>query len=64
MPQRLMMKKLKLISSLKTYNLPRANIKKDILFIIGNWKAKIGSQEVHGATASLTMEYKMKQGKD
>ena len=35
-------------------------LKKDVLFIIGDWSAKIGSQEI---LASLALEYKMKQGK-
>ena len=38
--------------------------KKDILFIIGDWNAKVGSQETHGVTGSLALEYGMKQGKD
>ena len=33
--------------------------KKDVLLIIGDWNAKVGSQEISGATVS--MEYKMKQ---
>ena len=37
--------------------------KKDVLFIIGDWNAKVGSQEIPGATANLALEYKMKQGK-
>ena len=36
---------------------------KDVLFIIGNWNAKVGSQEIPGKQASLTLEYRMKQGK-
>ena len=32
--------------------------KKDVLFIIGNWNAKVGSQQ-----ANLALEYRMKQGK-
>ena len=36
--------------------------KKDVLLIIGEWNAKVGSQEMPGVT-SLTLEYKMKQGK-
>ena len=36
--------------------------KKDVLFIIGDWNAKVGSQEVPGVTGSLALEYKMKQG--
>ena len=37
--------------------------KKDFLFIIGDWNAKVGNQEIPGVTVSLAMEYKMKQGK-
>ena len=37
--------------------------KKDVLFIIGDWNAKVGSQETPGATANLALEYRMKQGK-
>ena len=34
--------------------------KRDVLFIIGCWKAKIGSQQIAGKWASLAFEYKMK----
>ena len=34
--------------------------KKDVLFIIGDWNAKVGSQETPG---NLALEYGMKQGK-
>ena len=37
--------------------------KKDVLFIIGNWNAKVGSQEISGVKASLALEYRIKQGK-
>ena len=37
--------------------------KKDILFIIGDWNAKVGSQEIPGTTGKFALEYKMKQGK-
>ena len=37
--------------------------KKDVLFIIGDWNAKVGSQETPGVTANLAFEYRMKQGK-
>ena len=37
--------------------------KKDVLFIIGDWNAKVGSQEKPGVTANLALEYRMKQGK-
>ena len=38
--------------------------KKDVFFIIGDWNAKIGSQEIPGITGKLALEYKMKQDKD
>ena len=38
--------------------------KKDVLFIIGGWNAKVGSQETPGVTTNLALEYGMKQGKD
>ena len=37
--------------------------KKDVLFIIGDWNAKAGSQETHGKTGKFGLEYRMKQGK-
>ena len=36
---------------------------KDVLFIIGDWNAKVGSQETPGVTGTLALEYGMKQGK-
>ena len=38
--------------------------KKDALFIIGDWNAKVGSQETPGVTGKLALEYGMKQDKD
>ena len=38
--------------------------KKDVLFIIGDWNAKVGSQETPGVTGNLALEYGLKQGKD
>ena len=37
--------------------------KKDVLFIIGDWNAKVGSQETPGVTGNLALECGMKQGK-
>ena len=37
--------------------------KKDVLFIIGDWNAKEGSQEILGVTGKFYLEYKMKQDK-
>ena len=36
---------------------------KDVLFTIEAWNAKVGSQETPGVTASLALEYRMRQGK-
>ena len=38
--------------------------KKDVLFIIADWNAKVGSQEILEQQASLALENKMEQGKD
>ena len=35
--------------------------KKGVLFTIGDWNAKVGSQDITGVKASLALEYKMKQ---
>ena len=37
---------------------------KDVLFIIGDWNAKVGTQEIPGVKANLALECGMKQGKD
>ena len=38
--------------------------KKDVLFITGDWNAKVGSQEIPGVTGILAVKYKTKQVKD
>ena len=51
MPQPLILKKLKLNNSMKTFKkLLEITSKKDVLFIIGDWNAKVGSQEIPGVT--------------
>ena len=37
---------------------------KYVLFIRGDWNAKVQSQETPGVTANLALEYGMKKGKD
>ena len=44
-------------------DLPELTPKKDVLFILGDRNAKVGSQEIPGVTANLALEYRMKQGK-
>ena len=63
MPQPAMLKKLKLNSFENLQDLLELTPKKDVLFIIGDWNAKVGSQETPGVTANLALEYGMKQGK-
>ena len=50
-----MLKKLKLNGSMKTYlqDLLELTPKKDVLFIIGDWKAKVGSQETPRVTGKF-----------
>ena len=38
-------------------------IKKDVLFIIGDWNEKVGSQETPRVMANLALEYRMKKAK-
>ena len=65
MPQPVTLKKLKLNGSMKTYkDLLELTLKKDVLFIIGNWNEKVGSQETPGVTGRSALECRMKQGKD
>ena len=33
--------------------------RKEVLFIIGDWNAKVGSQDIPGVTANLALEYRM-----
>ena len=37
--------------------------KKDVLFIIGDWNAKVASQETPGVTGKFGFRVQMKQGK-
>ena len=37
--------------------------KKDVLFIIGDWNAKVGSQETPGVTGKFGLRVHIKQGK-
>ena len=36
---------------------------KDVVFIIGEWNVKVGSQQYLEQQANLALEYRMKQGK-
>ena len=62
MPQPLILKKLKLTGSMKTYKACRANTKKYVLFIIGDWNAKVGSQEMLVVTGKFGLGVQNKAG--
>ena len=53
MSQPVMMKKLKLNRFVKTYKTFWNLYPKDVLFIIGDWNAKVGSQETLGVTGKF-----------
>ena len=61
MPQPVTLKKLKLNSSMKTYKTFRTP-KKDVLFIIGDWNAKVGSQATPGVTGKFGLEMRNEAG--
>ena len=59
-----MPKKLKLNSFMMTYTrLSRTNTKKYVLFIIGDWNAKVGSQETSGVTGKFGLGVQNEVGK-
>ena len=63
MAQPLTPKKLKLNSSTKTYKIFGTNSnKKDVLFIIEDWNAKVDNQKIPGATDKLGLEVHNKAG--
>ena len=38
--------------------------KENVLFIIGDWNAKVRSQEIPGVTGKFALEYKLKHDKE
>ena len=58
-----MLKKLKLNGSMNLQDLLELTPKKDVLFIIGDWKAKVGSQETPGVTGKFGLEVQNEVGK-
>ena len=53
-----MLKEPKLNGSMKTYK----TSKKNVLFIIGNWNAKVGSQKTHGVTGKFGLRVQNEAG--
>ena len=64
MPQPVTLKKLKMNGSNEDLqDLLELTPKIDVLFIIRDWNAKVGSQETPGVAGKFGLEYGMKQGK-
>ena len=53
MPQPVTLKKLKLNGSIDLQDFLVLTPKKDVLFIVGDWNAKVGSQETPGVTGKF-----------
>ena len=60
MPQPATLKKLKLNGSIQ--DLLELTPKKDVLFIIGDWNAKVGSQETPGVTGKFGLGMRNEAG--
>ena len=56
------MKKLKLNDSMNLQDLLELTPKKDVLFTIGDWNGKVGSQEISGVTGKFGPRVQNKAG--
>ena len=64
MPSAVMLKKLKLKWFYEyIQDLLELTPKKDVLFIIGDWNAQVGSQEITGVTGNFGLGVQDEQGK-
>ena len=64
MPQPLISRKLKVNGFMKTYKIfLNIHQKKDVLFIRGDWNAKVGSQEIPGVTGRFGLGVQNEAGK-
>ena len=61
MPKPLMPMRLKLTSSMKTYKIERTP-KEDVLFMIGDWNGKVGSQEIPGVSGKFGLKIQNETG--
>ena len=61
MPKPLMPMRLKLTSSVKTYKIERTP-KEDVLFMIGDWNGKVGSQEIPGVSGKFGLRIQNETG--
>ena len=57
-----MLKKFKLNGSEDLQNLLELTLKKDVLFIIGDWNGKVGSQETPGVTGKFGLGMRNEAG--
>ena len=62
MPQPVTLKKLKLNRSMNLQDLLELTSKKDVLFIIGDWNVKLGSQETPGVTGKFGLGIRNEAG--
>ena len=62
MPQPVMLKELNLNDSEDLQDLLELTPRKDVLFIIGDWNAKVGSQETPGVTGKFGPEVQKEAG--
>ena len=62
MPQPVMLKKLKLNGYMKSTRLLELTPQKDVLFIIGDWNVKGGSQETPGVTGKFGLGIRNEAG--
>ena len=62
MPQPVTLKKLKLNGSMNLQDVLELTSKKDVFFIIGDWNAKVGSQETRGVTGKFGLGIRNEAG--
>ena len=62
MPQPVMLKKLKLKAFMNLQDLLELTPNKDVLFIIGDWNAKVGRQETPGVTGKFGLGVRNEAG--
>ena len=53
--------RLKLTSSMKTYKIEQTP-KEDVLFMIGDWNGKVGSQEIPGVSGKFGLKIQIETG--
>ena len=64
MPHPVTLKKMKLNGSMNLQDLLELTPKTDVLFIIGEWNAKVGNQGIPGVTGKFGLGVQKKQGNE